>query len=567
MKRMKKFVSVMLALVMLCAMNAAAFADGTGYTITVNNAADGHTYQAYQIFKGDLADSGVLSNIQWGDGVDGAGLLDDLMKISAFSGCKSAADVVEVLDNKSHDSDIAKQFAQIVGKHLSTEFVSSTRNTEVKNYTITGLKAGYYLVKDKDKSEFSHDSYTRFILQVVKDVSVTPKSGVPKVDKKIVDGEERVDANEVSIGDIVTYEITGTLPSNIADYNTYYYVFNDTLSKGLTFNLGSVKVTVNGVDVTKYFYIADEPQADGTTKLTVGIQDLLALKNAKDITVGAITAQTEIVVTYTAELNKDAQIDTTGNDNVVDLVFSNDPNHSGAGATGEPSDNPGKPTPDENQPTGKTPESKVTTYTTEIIIEKVDGNDKPLTGAAFEITGDGVNIVVTTGEVYVKSEEGTYYKLNDGTYTETEPTEDTVNQYVDAETTYKKETTVTLETKGDNAVKAEAFVGVDGKLKFTGLGAGTYTIKETVTPPGYNTAADTEVTIAWTKDNGWTYEWKQNNTNIDNITNTIKIVNQAGATLPTTGGMGTTLFYVVGGVLMLGAIVVLIARKRVNAER
>lgn len=538
----KKLVSMILALVMLLVLGTSAMAEAeTTYA---------YQYEIYQIFTGDYAD-GVLSNVKWGKNADkkyttGEAVPEVTLKMLAALNTASDSEKLKLIKNLvNFDS---KAYETVTSNETST--------------TVSGLPNGYYLVKDKAGTQAGeNEAYTTYVVQVVNGtLTINRKVGVPTVEKKIVDGTD-VDANEASIGETVNYKITGKMPSNIADYKTYYYVFTDTLSKGLTYTADSMTVTVNGKDVTNYFYIDAAENTDGSTSLTVGIQDLLAL--AKVEGVGEITAATEVVVTYKAVLNENAVVGENGNPNKVKLDYSNDPNNSGEGATNPPSEE--KPTPDENIPTGKTPEDVVVTYTTELIIKKTDENHNVLTGAAFQIKGIGTNMVVTTGTVYVESENGTYYKLKNGTYTTTEPTEETADAYVDGmgAKKYEEKTVATITADEKNEVYVEAFVGADGILKFTGLGAGKYTITETVTPPGYNSIEPFDVTIGWNENDGWTYNGKMGSVGIQ--TNTITVVNQSGASLPSTGGMGTTVLYIAGGLLVAAAVLMMITKRRVGA--
>lgn len=588
----KRYASVLLALILALAMAAPALADDA-YSITINNSVAGYEYEAYQIFDGDLSGT-TLSNVAWGAGINAGKtteLMTELKGLTAFAGCETAADVAaELAKISSIDHETTKAFADVVAKYLA----AGTKATFADGkYTITGLDAGYYLVKNTDVPEGTDAAYTRYILQVVDNVTVSPKGDVPSVDKNIVENNQKVNKNEASVGDVVSYEWEGTLPSNIADYDTYYYVFSDTLDKGLTLTdtdaatdgiQTDVKVEVqNGnskIDVTKYFYIsATENKADGevtSTSMKVGIEDLLALKNVDtdDQTEGVqgieINAQTKIIVTYTAKVNENAVIGTTGNKNEVDLEYSNDPNDDGTPSTNPPEDNPDEP--ETEHPTGKTPKSEVETFTTEIVIKKVDQNGKPLTGAEFQITGDGVNVVVITRQEYAEDENGTYWKLKDGSYTETAPTltEDDANNAADYDSTtkkYKLETKVTVQSaEGTESKSVKAFVDANGVVKFTGLGAGEYTIKETTTPDGYNTVEDSTVVIGWSAEGSnctWTYRWNNGETG---NSNEITIVNVAGAILPSTGGIGTTIFYVAGGLLVAAAVVLLISRRKADAR-
>lgn len=294
MKQIKKIVSIMLSLAMVFAMSATAFAgeqsepSGTPTSVT-------HTYEIYQIFTGDYAKVGekdVLSNIKWG--VNGTG----------EEGKKVDTKILDELENVTESSSDTDQLA-VIQKYANLNSIPIKTGSQT---TYTGLTPGYYLVKDKDGSLSGNVAYTLYVVQVVNDtLTFTPKADIPTTDKKIVEGSDKVTTNEASIGDEVNYEITGTMPSNIANYKTYYYMFTDTLSKGLTYKENSIKVTVNGVDVTNYFYkgVGTYNETTGTT-IEVGILDLKALSLLTNPVVGEITKSTKVVLTYTATLNENA---------------------------------------------------------------------------------------------------------------------------------------------------------------------------------------------------------------------------------------------------------------------
>ncbi len=571
MKRMKKIVSVLLAMAMVLGMSLTVFATESNENAEPNapgvvdgendgeerDAADvpptvSHTYEIYQIFTGDYAD-GVLSNIKWG--ANGTGTV----------GAKVDATILDELESvKDNTSDTEK--LAVIQKYvkLDSNPVKTGSDTEY-----TGLTAGYYLVKDKDGSQGGvNEAYTLYVTQVVDNtLTIVPKADVPTTDKKIVEGENKVETNEASIGDEVNYEITGTMPSNIADYKTYYYMFTDTLSKGLTYKENSIKVTVNGVDVTNYFYkgVGTYDATAGTT-IEVGILDLKALSLLTDPAVGEITAATKVVLTYTAVLNENAVIAGDGNPNDVKLSYSNDPNNSGNGSTNPP-ENPEKPTPE--HPTGETPKIEVVTYTTELTILKTDEDNKFLPGVEFTLTGNGVNIVLVTEETFTEAADGEYWKLKDGTYTTTAPTvaDDETDNTVDYESTttkYKKTTSVVAKGNTETKTDVVGTVQADGTVTFKGLGAGEYTITETKTLPGYNTIDPITFTLTFDAE---TKTFKSNNDKVTvggNNTLETSIVNQKGSLLPSTGGIGTTIFYVVGGILVIGAGILLVAKKRMS---
>ena len=521
MKHIKKLASLLLVLVMVFALATTAFAEETAYSITINNSAKDHTYEAYQIFTGDLSGT-TLSNIVWGSGVSEAGQ----------TALGDAAAKAETLKTEAD----AKAFAKAVAPYLTTAAGSANTVTDGK-YIISGLAAGYYLVKDQDGSLTGDaDAYTEYIIKVVSDTTATPKSSVPTVEKKVKDTNDSTgvtsdwqDSADYDIGDSIPFQLKATLANNVSSYTTYKVVFHDTLSKGLTLNAtygegqnanvvtSGVTVKVGDADKTANFVITAVKNADGTTTLTVSCADVKAL--------GAGNSSV-ITVEYTAKLNENAVLGSAGNPNKVYLEYSNNPNKSESG---------------ENHETGKTPEDTVIVFTYQTIINKVDSENKPLTGAAFKL------------EKLIKGKDGAA-----DTWT-------TVKEFTVDETTTS--------------------------FTFSGLDDGQYKLTETKTPAGYNTidpiyfvieathdaTADTPALTVLkaylTDENGnKKTEVKDGETvNIDlgtvdltagSITTTV--VNKSGSELPSTGGIGTTIFYVLGGVLVLAAVVLLVTKKRMS---
>ena len=512
MKHSKKLASLLLALVMALSLAVTAFADeSTTYSITINNSTAGHTYEAYQIFTGDLAtnEAGnkVLSNIVWGSGVSEAGQ----------TALGDAAAKAETLKTEAD----AKAFAKAVAPYLTTAAGSANTVTDGK-YVISGLAAGYYLVKDQDGSLIGdNDSYTEYIIQVVGNVTATPKSDVPEVEKKVKDTNDSTgvtsdwqDSADYDIGDSIPFQLKATLADNVSSYTTYKVVFHDTLSKGLTYNKDA-KVYIDGTE-TNGFTVTATVNADGTTTLTVSCDDVKAL--------GAGNSSV-ITVEYTAKLNENAVLGSAGNPNEVYLEYSNNPNKSEEG----------------NNETGETPKDVVIVFTYKTIINKVDSETKPLTGAAFKL------------EKLIKGEDGA----------------------ADTWTT----------------VKEFAVDGTTTSFTFSGLDDGQYKLTETKTPVGYNTIDPIyfviEATHGETADvptlktlNAYLTDANGNkqtemkdgeSVNIDlgtvdltagSITTTV--VNKSGSELPSTGGIGTTIFYVLGGVLVLAAVVLLVTNKRMS---
>lgn len=389
MKHMKKLAAMLVSVLMGFAMMTTVFAADTTYSLTLTGTATGHTYEAYQIFTGDLSTNTegkkVLSNVQWGKGV-------------AYSGTESAADVAKAL------GDGTMKIAQLEDELTLTtpaKTVSSAKDSTV----IDGLAAGYYLVKDKDGTQKdTSDAYTKFIVQVVGNTEAAIKSGVPTVVKKVMDTNDSTgdtsgwqDSADYDIGDDVPYQITGTMPSRIDDYTTYKYVFTDTMSKGLTYDSTDpdhkAKITIGTTDVTSSFKETVTNNTDGTTTVT------WACENLKKITGVTVDANTTVVVTYSAKLNESAVIGSAGNPNTVYLTYSNNPNQGGKGET------------------GKTPEDKNIVFTYKVVVNKVDQDKNPLPGAGFTLQKK-VNGAYTDVKTITADTETTFeFKgLDDGDY-------------------------------------------------------------------------------------------------------------------------------------------------------
>ena len=258
--------TVAMALVLVPA--SALAEDTTTYKLTLNGTATGHTYEVYQIFTGDLSTNTdgkkVLSNVKWG---------------TAYTGTEPAADVAKAL------GDGTMTLADLEDKLTLTTPVQTVTSTEGST-EIDGLAAGYYLVKDKDGTQKdTSDAYTKFIVQVVGDTTSNIKSGVPTVEKKVKDTNDSTgktsdwqDSADYDINDDVPYQITGTMPSNIADYTTYKYVFTDEMSKGLTYTEKTAKITIGTTDVTSSFKENVTHNGDGSTVVTWTCDDLKGIK-------------------------------------------------------------------------------------------------------------------------------------------------------------------------------------------------------------------------------------------------------------------------------------------------
>ena len=373
-----------------------------------------------------------------------------------------------------------------------------------------GAAAGYYLIKDKDNSVSGNDVYTTYIVEVVGNVTIKSKSNVPSFEKKIKDTNDTTgvtsdwqDSADYDIGDQVPFKLEGTVADNYADYKTYYFAFHDVEESGLTFKSDSVKVYVDGSEIKSGYEVV--------TATTDGCTFEVVFNNLKEIT--AVKAGSKVTVEYTSELNANAVLGKEGNVNKAQLEFSNNPNKE---QTGKPD-------------TGKTPWDNVIVFTYQVVVDKyansVDG--EKLTGAEFTLEKVLENGGKETIRV-IKSEDGTSFT-------------------------------------------------------FKGLDDGDYILTETKTPDEYNTIDP--ITFTVTAEHEITWEGEERNTRLTSLTGnqadgkitftsdkdkgelSTKVVNKKGSTLPTTGGIGTTIFYVVGVILMLGAGVLLVTKKRMNADK
>ena len=568
MKKMKSLAALLLSLTMVMVLPAAAAYAAGPYTITIQNDKEGHTYEAYQIFAGDVSSDAaqggnvegpILSNITWGDNVDGPALLAALKAADAgkYGDCETAADVAEALGAENAAAADAAAFAEIAAKHLKDP--AGTANAPVEgNYVINNLAAGYYLVKDRDGSmEGDADTATEYIVQVLGNVTMEPKdSDIPTVEKKVSEEDYQQDDgygttyNDVAdwdIGDSVPFKLIGSIP-DMSAYDTYEYIFTDTLSNGLTLQEGTIQVYIAADrddevrDYTpltegEHYTLTLNNTADGGGSFSIAFDDL---KTAPYIDQGN---RNYVIVTYDATLNANAEIGLPGNLNSVDLQFSNDPNGDGL---------------------GRTAEDHVIVFTYELDGTKIDGADvdTKLENAQFVLFNGGHTRVahIEDGKLigWVDLPEG--YDSNN--YKE-----------IPYEAWERLDGTT-------NVIMTSAAEGIFG---VSGLDDGTYHLMEIKAPNGYNLMEDDlEIVIAAATANGQTWAGIPDNAltgltitvdggnaengNTENGAVAVTVRNNQGATLPETGGMGTTLFYVIGGLLAAGAGILLIVRFRMKAN-
>ena len=533
------FLTCVLAFTMAFAMGLTASAADYTITITKPEGDIDRTYEAYQIFQGNL-DGNTLSDIEWGTGIDGAAFLTELKKNASFTSCTDAKTVAEKLAAFTDDSDEAVAFAKLAGKFLTTATASSSTGK------IT-VPAGYYLLKDVTTA--THDALSLNILKVVKDVTVNPKADHPTVDKKIgTDISTGVAANEATIGDKVPFVIASKVPQ-MQGYTKYFFVLNDSMTAGLTYNkdvaikIGATTLAADAYDVT---------YDDTANTMKIVIKNFIQYKSQADA---------DIVVTYSATLNENANLSTNkGNKNTVKLTYSNNPNV----------DYKGDNEPDSTDPVGVTPEHVTVTYSTQLQLTKVNGADpdEKLEGVEFQITGTSIKTAVSKGHYFKQDAAGTYYQLKDGTFTDTAPAPETESKYVSTSVKYAEVTDSTEQTKMQK-VTASGTTDKNGLITFKGLGAGTYYITELKTLGGYNLlTAPITVTITGTPSaTGSGYSWSvSSNATFEDDMVKLTVENNKGSVLPITGGIGTTIFYVIGGLLVCGAVVMAITKKKLSVE-
>ena len=412
-----------------------AFAAGTDGSVTIENVKGNTTeFQGYQIFKADV-DSGKVANITWAnDSVEKAvkGVIEKEDK--SYAG-KTAQDAADWITNKvTRTNETTRVAPDNIAYKIADAVDGLAPSATTTSKTASGLAHGYWLFVTKTDTIGVGEAGTSPIFTVVGNtpVKITEKTGIPTVEKKIVsdaDSQEH-DAADSQIGQDVTYNLYGTVAENFDKYDTYFYQFSDKISKGLTLQKGA-KVYLyknrtdakgdlaraKGTDITAYFKEETPAEAaeDGSKTTTWTCDNL---KNVSDV-----TKDSYIVVSYKAQINKDAVVaGTEGNENPVTLNYSNNPMTSERGET---------------QP------DTVKDYTYGLKINKVDlGTEAALDGAEFTIQATGAD----------DGASKSLYVQKDGSL-------------------------------GSDPWKFVTANG--GVIKVTGLDAGTYTVTEVSAPSGY----------------------------------------------------------------------------------
>ena len=495
-KAMKKLMAALLAVAMVCAMAIPAFAaGGAGATtgegkITIDNAVIGHTYKIYRILNLQYNETAKSfryeKNNKWGAFVDEQ---SDKLAVDANG-------VVTWKEGVSAEKDGApiKALAIAAGQYVKdqgTAFAADDSKVAASSTVIfDNLPLGWYLVV----SDLTSDAICS-IDTTAKQVTIKEKNGVPTVTKEVEYASGSWgQGNDGNVGDTVNFQTT----INVTDGDPTNYVLHDQMSKGLTFKENSIAVKVNDTLITNYTV-----EYTNTDKCTFEISFPNGILHTNDT----------VVVTYSATINNDAVVGTTGNENETWLKYGDN---------------------------GETTHGKTKTYTWSFNI--------------FKYFTDSNNDMQ-----YLADVEFVLYR-KDNTANKTEYAQFNSNNKLTGWTEAENEATK-LKTNATSTVAVE------------GLDAGTYFLKEITTPGGFNgLTSDVEVKITSSCNilTGATYavEYKMVNeegfTDTDEQEKVVPIENKRGTTLPSTGGIGTTIFYVVGGGLMVAAAILLITKKRME---
>ena len=412
-----------------------------------------------------------------------------------------------------------------VADRLYRAIIEANITPDKENMTGTNdnIGQGYWMIADVTDLDGNEANSLVMVDTKGQDaLTITPKTALPTVEKKVKDIDDSEDDNildnawhdtaDHDIGDTVPFKLTGTLPSNAAHYTSFTMVFHDTLSDGLSFDNSSVKVFMydtkykadvdtdlnDGKDVTDKFSVTTSVTDDCTFE--VGCDNVFAIEG--------VTKDTAFVVYYEAELNENAVIGATGNPNDVYLEFSNNPYGEG---------------------TGNTEKDEVVVYTYQLVINKTDSHGHALKGAGFTL--------------YKKNLAGVY-------------------------------NAVSSELKGDDMTT----------FTWSGLDDGDYKLVETTTPAGYNTLADLEFVINATHKDIWLADGNYALEDViakDPSGTTVvfadknaeglldgklegNVENFKGVVLPETGAEGTFFLIAGGALLVMVAAVFMITRKKMS---
>lgn len=526
-KVIKKLLAALLAVAMLCAMAIPAFANN--YWETEEDLGTNHCYDAFQIFQGDVSDDNTkISNVGWGSSIAHpneflAQLTEDLTIGDKFETSFTPQEAAAVISQWSDSDNNSIAFARCVCNYVYSDRDSTPvlQGGHTNGFKLE--KAGYYLIVDtssfsSDANNDSYHAYNSFLLKVNKanyHVQITPKVVKPTVEKKVYDNDDNSTSGDNNgwgssadhaINEEFKFRLIAKLPASEGRaydyYKKYTVCFNDTLSEGITFDkLDTVEITNGDGGASQVIDAANYTRTpNGSQFFKLSIDDVKTCAPGLNLNDGAT-----ITVTYTAHLNENAAVNGSAeNKNSVRLQYSNNPRPDG-------------------EYWGYTPESEVYVYTYQ------------LNNTKYHDTAEKGNELKDVG----------FRLYSDADY------KNEVELYQDGEFYYPIK-------NASNKQAVEMKSAEDGTFNVKGLDAGTYYLKETTTPADYNPCDVPPVTIK--------ANHKGNQVDLNGSTLSTTIINNkaGGITLPSTGGIGTTLFYVVGGGLMVAAIVLLVTKKRME---
>ena len=533
-KLVSRFMAVLMAMTMVLSMSMTAFAaEASKGTLTVNNTVAGKTLDLYQIFTATKNGDNVAYTLNdayegfFQNKITGASkLTGEALSEKAYAYVKE-----QVGDDGSKGATFAKD---ILGWILSAsgetktavESTHSTADTADTKTVIDNLVYGYYVVYPLGATDTSTAPGNETVKSVASLVNVTDttvtinmKSNYPTVVKKVNDKN----ADDVNIGDTVTYTLTSKVP-DMTGYTSYVFNFKDTLAKGLTFgSITSVKigdVTINadtdGTKAENTYTLTTKNNEDGTTEIKIEMNKFLASNANK--------AGQEIKVTYTATLNKDAVTGFDPNTNKATVEYSNKPGTNEKG---------------ESEP------SIVDVHTFNFTIFKYYLKDKTKTGlenAEFEL-----------------------YKANAAG--DAADTDAKINIVDEGAGVYRQATPEEVAATNPKFESAKIVSDDDGKVLVKGLKAGIYYLRETKAPDGYNKLiSDIKVEIKPVYDEttgkltSYSVDYTYNGTTttgtaITNKTDSpeVAVENKTGAQLPSTGSKGA-LMVTLAGIVLFGVL-------------
>ena len=548
MKLFKRLMAVMFALTLTLGMGTTSvFAEPNTHTIT--NGSTTHSYEIYQIFTGTYdSETKQLKGLKYGAnavGTAGAAVsAADMKKLSEYSDAGST----QALDQK--DIAFISQFVKLD----STAYKTIAKDAANKSVEV---EEGYYLIKDVDDSLAGTDeSYTLYLISVLnEDITITPKTGTTTSVKKVDDvndstgkAENMQDSADYDIGDFVPFHLSATIAQNVSAYKKYHLTFTDTLESGKFDEITAPVIKVGGTPLAEIATTAGykvtenyttQPSASGFV-VTVTFEPTSSTE-AGALLPDVLSGET-VTIDFTAKLGTGANIGQMGNVNTLQLKYSNNPNST------------------DDSEEGTTPEDTVIVFTYDLIVNKTDEAGNALNGATFAL----------------------YKKYTDAQLTATGKTAVTEIKYDNDAKTYTIPSGTNYVQVGSNISGASTNI-----FTFTGVDDGEYLLVEVKAPTGYNclepktfsitathtatadidktTKKDAEGKYVLTSVSGTgQIELAQHTTSgvIDGLSSTVE--NKSGTTLPSTGGIGTTIFYVLGGLLVAGAGIVLVARKKAS---